>query len=160
MNDERILGVIPGALRKSGTFRSTAFTLVVTDRRVIAAQVTEAVKRAHAAEQKAVGGGSRLGGLLGRGQAAPLADRYLRMDPEVIVTESPDNLLFVPGLVSDVVVMRGQRLGDENTIEHYLFIRLVDARGAADYSTSAEIPDHADALFLFRGLFGSLVRTG
>ncbi|MEI8334986.1 MAG: hypothetical protein WCH74_14215 [Chloroflexota bacterium] len=160
MDGEQIIGVIGDALRKSGTFRSTAFTLVVTDRRVIAAQVTDAVKRAHVAEQKAAGGGSHFGGLFGRGGGEPLADRYLRMNPEAIIAESPDNLLFVPGLVSDVVVMRGKRLGDENATESYLFIRLTDARGAADYSTSTEIPSHADALFLFRSLFGPIVRTG
>jgi hypothetical protein len=160
MNDERILGIIPDALRKSGAFRSTAFTLVITDRRVIAAQVTDAVKRAHAEEQKAAGTGPRFGGLIGRDRSAPLADRYLRLDPDAIVAESPGNLLFVPGLVSDVVVMRGTRLGDENATESYLFIRITDARGSADYSTSVEIPSQADALFLFRSLFGSMVRSG
>jgi hypothetical protein len=160
MYEEQAIGVIPQALRKTGMFRSTPFTLVATNRRLIAAQVTDAVKRAHDAEQKAAGRGPRMGGLLGRGDAAPLADRYRYMHPDAIAAESPANLVFVPGAVRDIVIQRGERARDEDTMESYLFIRITDDRGFHDYSTGAEVPRYADAVALLRAVFGPVVRTG
>ena len=160
MDAEQAIGAIPDALRKTGMFTSTPFTLVVTNRRLIAAQVTDAVKRAHAAEQKAAAGGPRLGGLLGRGGGTPLADRYRTMHPDAIAAESPANLVFTPGLVRDIVVQRGERARDEDTMESYLFIRITDARGSHDYSTGAEVPRLADAAALLYSVFGPVVRIG
>jgi len=160
MDDEQVIGIIPDALHKTGMFKSTPFTLVITNRRLIAAQVTDAVKRAHAAEQKAAGAGPRLGGLLGRGKGAQLSDRYRRMKPDAIAAESSANVVFVPGDVRDSVVKRGERARDEDAMESYLFIRITDGRGSYDYSTAAEIPRHADAIALLRSIFGAIVRTG
>ena len=160
MDDEQVIGIIPDALLKTGMFKSTPFTLVITSRRLIAAQVTDAVKRAHAEEQKAAGAGPRFGGLLGRGKGAPLSDRYRRMNPDAIAAESSANVVFVPGDVRDSVVKRGVRARDEDAMESYLFIRITDGHGSYDYSTVAEIPRHADAIALMRTIFGAIVRTG
>jgi len=160
MAEERVIGVIPQALRKTGRIRSDAFTLVVTDRRVIAAKETDAVRKAHAAQQRAAGHGPRLFGLLGRGGGTPLAGRYLAMDPEAALAETPGNQAFAPGSVREVAISRGNRLGDEGVLEHYLFIRFADGQGNADFTTTTESPRLPAAVALLRPLFGPALREG
>lgn len=95
---ERVLAVIPNATLKGGFMgmSSKAGTLVLTERRVIFAHTTsEMMKRLVAdARDGAKADGKGFFGQWGAqlGAYAAFAQRYLEMDPNVTLAESPENL--------------------------------------------------------------------
>jgi hypothetical protein len=96
---EAILGVIPGAQRRKGLFGVQTFTLIVTDERLVLAEMTkqlmnQAVKEANA-EVKRQGKGW-LGQIAAQmGWMGRLAQRYQAMPVEAALRERPDNFFIL-----------------------------------------------------------------
>jgi len=96
-SNEKIIGIVPNVSRNKGLlgFRQEAYTLVLTDLRIIFALVTkevqtEAVKNIHD-QNKASGKGfwSSWGDKISAGMS--WFNRYLDMDPEAILAENSAN---------------------------------------------------------------------
>jgi len=96
---EAILGVLAGAQRRKGLFGVQTFTLIVTDERLVFAEMTkqmmnQAVKEANA-EAKRQGKGW-LGQIAAQmGWMGRLAQRYQAMRVEAALRERPDNFFIL-----------------------------------------------------------------
>ncbi len=94
-DDERIAGIIPAMRRKTGLFSSKVFNLVVTDRRIVFAEVTnEMLKQAAenaASEAKADGKGFLARAAATAGSWQRVHQQYWQMTPQAILSESPNN---------------------------------------------------------------------
>ena len=94
-SDERIVGVIPNASKKAGFFKSETWNLLFTQRRMIAALITEQMVKAEASratqEAQAQGAGvlKRLWSTATAGTT--LYKRYLSMSPDQILAENREN---------------------------------------------------------------------
>jgi hypothetical protein len=163
---ERIVGVIPTARIKTGLFSKKIYTLVVTDRRLILAEMTNdalkgAIEEARAA-RKAAGGG-----FFGQWKAQleasiSFANRYFSMPPEVIITETLGNLAFGPG---DVKRIKVERKTERNNDEDHIgvdrdFLRItIEAQGIKrEFNTDGENPSVDAARGLLAAIFGPAVR--
>ncbi len=94
-DDERIAGIIPAMRRKTGLFSSKVFNLVVTDRRILFAEVTnEMLKQAAkdaASEAKADGKGFFARTAATARSWHRVHQQYWQMTPEAILAESSSN---------------------------------------------------------------------
>lgn len=91
---EKILGIIPNA-RRSKLFGYDTFTLIVTDRRMILAQLTAQMLKTAVmeAQAKAKAEGKGLFAIMGDQMAAQFqyAKRYEGMSPDAALSETPGN---------------------------------------------------------------------
>ena len=161
--DERVTGVIPAAKIKTGMFSTKAYTLVVTDRRLLLAEMTDAAVKRHVeearAEKKAEGGGflGQWGAQLGA--ALRFADRYLAMSPEVILAETPGNAALTPAELRSIKVERKKdRGGDDEPDRDYLRITIEAGSGKREFNTDGEHPKVDQARALLAATFGAIVR--
>lgn len=162
--DERVIGVIPGAKIKTGLFSSKTYTLVVTDRRLILAEMTSAalkicVEAARAAEKTVFG--RDLSQWQAQLAALPehFANRYLAMSPYVILAETPGNGALAPADVRGIKVEhKTDRRDDDATRRDYLRITIETADGKREFNTDGEHPRADPARGMFAATFGPLVR--
>ena len=132
--EEKVLGVIPNASLKTGFLRSALYTLVVTNKRLIAAQVRKELIRDEKLKRKqeaaAEGHGRFKQAFRSFLAGFTFADRYLTMNPENIVKESERNFYIMPEDILDVKLKEGMITEDEdgNTTQypHSLYIRTKD----------------------------------
>lgn len=122
-DDERIAGIIPAMRRKTGLFSSKVFNLVVTDRRILFAEVTnemlkDAAKDA-AAEAKADGKGFIARAAATAGSWHRVHQQYWQMTPEAILAESSNN----------------------TSINHRDIVSIRIRGGGFDYDDSQQAPD-------------------
>lgn len=116
---EKILGIIPNASRTKmfGLSRET-FTLLVTDKRMILAQLTPPMLKAAVAEAqaKAKAEGKGLLGIMGDQMAAQFqyAKRYEGMVPDAVLAETPGNT----AIGNESVTAVDLRLHDEENAAH------------------------------------------
>ena len=101
MNAEKVTGVLPDL--RTGMLGQTSYSLVVTDRRLIFAQITNELLKQE--REKAVSDSG--GGLMSRWKASmgshySFHERYYNMDPEEALRESPDNYEIRPEQVRSV----------------------------------------------------------
>ena len=165
LTGERIVGVIPTARIKTGLFSKKAYTLVVTDRRMILAEMTNAALKGAIEEaratRKAEGGGffGQWGAQIGA--SIDFAKRYLSMTPEAILAETPGNVALLPGDVKSIKVERKTERRNEDNIggdRDYLRIT-VEAQGTRrEFNTDGEDPRADSARGLLAATFGQLVR--
>jgi hypothetical protein len=159
---EVVVGVIPNARMKSGMFKSECWALVITTHRLLGAHVTNDLLKLvieQARAQAKAGGAGFLGQWKAQlGVSFGFAQRYMRMDPEFIVRETPGNWALYPGQVSGIHVERRSRAqGEDNDID-YLRISISTPGGTGTYDTDTETPAFNDVRGLLYRLFGPVVR--
>jgi hypothetical protein len=161
---EVVIGVIPSAKTKTGMFSSTAYTLVVTNYRLLFAKMTNDLVKENTAqvraEAKAQGAGffGQWGAQLKA--AFAFAQRYLAMHPEAILAETPGNGFVAPAQVRQIKVERKWRSAgsDDDSSQPYLRITIETTAGKTTYDTDGETPGVNDAKLLLSRTFGASVR--
>ncbi len=101
MNSERITGVVPDL--RTGMFGNKSFSLVITDRRLIFAQITNELLKQE--REKAVndnGGGFMSKWKASMGSHYNFHERYFNMDPEAVLRENPNNYEIRPEQIHSV----------------------------------------------------------
>ncbi len=132
---------------------------MVTNRRIIFARLTPAIqKQAVDAQVKEQGGGFLKRMAVAATSGFTMHKRYLTMDPEAIVTETPENWwVDAPG-VSQVTVTQGRWETDHDNHQwqndHQLVI--VTQQGKFAY-TFKPLMNAADAANLLAQVFGGMV---
>jgi hypothetical protein len=159
---EVVIGVIPSAKTKTGMFSTTAYTLVVTNYRLIFARMTNDLVKENTervrAEAKAGGAGffGQWGAQLK--SAFSFAQRYLTMHPEAILAESAGNAFIAPSQVREIKVERKWRsAGSDDDNQPYLRIVIETTGGKTTYDTDGETPNVNDAKLLLSRTFGALI---
>jgi len=128
--EEKILGTIPGIYLKGGFFKNKNCTLVVTNKRIIMAEVTKNLlkeeKRRKREELKKEGKGRIKQFLSSLSIYTYFHKRYLNMNPDVIVKESPGNFFLTLDDIKRIKLKRGKVTyddeGDEFQEPHLLII--------------------------------------
>jgi hypothetical protein len=97
--EETAVGYIPNVKIKQGFFKNPAYTLVVTNKRIIAARITSEIMKENAKqaseESKAKGEGFVKRALSTAASGFNIHRRYESMMPDDIVKENADNF-FIP----------------------------------------------------------------
>ncbi len=118
MEEEKVLGVIPNASLKTGFLRSKRYTLVVTNKRLVAARITKDLlkKETQRRREKAAkeGHGRFKQFLAGASTGFTFANRYLEMDPNEIEKETSKNFSLYPADISSVRLREGMITEDED----------------------------------------------
>ena len=161
---EVVIGVIPSAKTKTGMFSTAAYTLVVTNYRLIFARMTNDLVKQNTervrAEAKA--GGAGFFGQWGAPLKAAFAfaQRYLAMEPAAILAESPGNGFVDPSQVRQLKVERKwcSAGSDDDNSQAYLRIIIETTAGKTTYDTDGETPNVNDTKLLLSRTFGALVR--
>lgn len=102
MNNERVTGVIPDL--RTGTFGNKSYNLIITDRRLIFAQITNDLLKQE--REKAVAGAPS-GGFFSKWKASMgshynFHDRYFKMHPDDALRENPNNYELWPEQIRSV----------------------------------------------------------
>ena len=92
---EQVLGILPALQHKTGVFKSKTYTLVVTDRRLIFAELTGQMMK-DAVNEARTSADNEGKGFFGRWKETATSqqriyDRYHQIMPDAIITENPDN---------------------------------------------------------------------
>ncbi|MFP4050715.1 MAG: hypothetical protein ACLFVB_03115 [Thermoplasmata archaeon] len=116
MNNERVTGVIPDM--RTGMFGNKSYTLVITNKRMIFAEVSNELMNQE--REKAV---SQSEGFMGRWKASVASgftfhERYYDMHPDTILRESQDNFEIRPGQISSVK-LKGSQYGAHQSGKSY-----------------------------------------
>lgn len=128
VSEERTLAVIGNLTRASGFMgsRQKAYSLIITDRRLVFAELTKEKMKELLAQAKndAKGGGK---GLLGQlGAQAKAADgyheRYRQMPPDAALAETPGNFAIERGLIKKVKFKDGS-IGDPDATNEEVIIK-------------------------------------
>jgi hypothetical protein len=109
-DNERIIGVIPGISRKKGMFKIEAYHVVVTEKRLIFALVTNQTTKEEAQKSSGKGFGSFLKTAL---SGNDMTQRYLSVPPEQSLHETPDNFDVVISRIRKVKIQKGGGYMDE-----------------------------------------------
>jgi len=109
MTEERWMGILPNLSKRKGLFGMQAFNLLLTDRRIIAAEMTkemlkEEARRA-AAEAKGAGAVNRMMATMTSG--IHLYMRYETMDPAAALAENPGNFALERAQLQSIRVKGG-----------------------------------------------------
>ncbi len=107
MHPERIIGVVPNL--NTGMFGQSSFTLVVTNYRLIFAEVTKQLLNQ---ERERATAGVQNEGMMSRWKASMSShfnfhNRYHNMPPQSILQESPNNYELRPDQIKTVKVRAG-----------------------------------------------------
>jgi hypothetical protein len=148
VDGEQVIGYIPVARMKTGLFSSKAYSVVFTSRRIILAELTNAIVTAAVnearAEAKAEGKGffGQWGAQIKAGFT--VAERYLAMDPDAIAAETPGNESIALAEVRKLEIDREEK--EKNEIEqHYLRIRIQTPTRKLQLDTDSEMPSRDEA---------------
>lgn len=116
-DDEEIVGIIPAMRRKKGLFSSKMYNLVVTDRRIVFAEVTKEMRKQAAedaaAEAKADGKGFFARAAATAGSRHRVYQKYWQMTPEAVLAEQPENYAVEHREIASVRI-RGGRFDHES----------------------------------------------
>lgn len=158
MQGEHVLGALPVQWHKN-LLNIIPWTIVVTDARIIVAKLTpEIQKQAVDAKVKEQGGGFLKRMAVAATSGLTLHKRYLTMDPEAVLTETPENWwVDAPG-VSQITVTQGRWETDHDghrwQNDHQLVI--VTLQGKFAY-TFKPLMNAEDAANLLAQVFGATV---
>jgi hypothetical protein len=159
---ESVVGVIPNARMKTGMLKSECWFLVVTTHRLLGAHVTDELMK-HVVEQARAQAKASGSGFFGQWGAQlkvsfGMAQRFLAMDPEAIIRETPGNWALYPGQVSWIKVEdKTRQQGDDNEID-YLRVTIATPGGQGTYDTDGNSPNRRQAQELLYRIFGPIVR--
>jgi hypothetical protein len=159
MGGERIAGVIPAIRRKTGLFSSKTYSLVVTDRRILFAELTQqmATQAAKDAAEEAKAQGK---GFFARAAQTALSghriyQKYWQMAPEAILAETPGNYAVELRDIVSVRVKAG--MWDEVHDQHHHDEMHIKTHGEKMKLTFVH-GSARDAKKLLQGLLGKIVR--
>ncbi|HEX7608758.1 MAG TPA: hypothetical protein VF370_05530 [Candidatus Cryosericum sp.] len=160
MQGEHVLGALPVQWHKS-LFNITPWTIVVTDARIIVARLTpEIQKQAVDAQVQEQGGGFLKRMAVAATSGFTMHKRYLTMDPEAVLTETPENWWVDAHGVSQVTVTEGRWISDQHRHrkqnDHQLLI--VTQQGKFSYTFAPLSMNAADAANLLAQVFGTTVK--
>jgi len=160
MEGEHVLGALPVQWHKN-LLNIIPWTIVVTNSRIIFARLTpEIQKQAVDAKVKEQGGGFLKRMAVAATSGLTLHKRYLTMDPEAVLTETPENWWVDVGGVSQVTVTEGRWVSDQNRHrkqnDHQLLI--VTQQGKFSYTFAPLSMNAADAANLLAQVFGTTVK--
>ncbi|MDQ1281095.1 MAG: hypothetical protein QG670_2359 [Thermoproteota archaeon] len=149
---EVITGVLPHVLQSTGGLGSRHFTIILTNKYLIIAELTSQMMSEALAKSKANKQGKGFLGELLTGRVLTAKDlvdytnKYWLMTPEKIISESPGNFSLEISSISAVKVeyTRKKSLSDDSTISFYTFIIESDY-GMYSYIFDAD-PQDMDAL--------------
>ncbi len=108
MTEERVTGVIPDL--RTGRLGRTSYSLIITDRRLIFAEITnELLKK----ERKKSVDGAQGGGFMSRWKASLSSntnfhERYYKIPPEYALSENPNNYEMRPEEIQTVKLRDSQ----------------------------------------------------
>jgi len=124
MTEENIIGIIPNV--QSGFFGSKAYTLIVTDKGIIVAQLTnkmlkEEMNKNHQ-DAKARGEGflKRIGNQMA--SRATFHQRYYSMDKDQIINETEGNYFISEPEIKKIRIKSGQTFEEDKSTPHQLKI--------------------------------------
>ncbi len=131
MEEEKVLGVIPNNYLKKGLFKVERYNLIITNKRLIGARITNELLKQESAERvektKEEGRGKMKQFFAKLGTNFTFYKRYLDMNPEDILNETEDNLSFTPDVVSGIRLRKGKVYydsdGDMKQNPHSLLIQ-------------------------------------
>lgn len=134
MTEENILGFIPNV--QSGFLGTKAYTLIVTDKGIIVAQLTNKMlkeeMRKTNKESKERGDGylARIGNQMA--SRATFHERYRAMGKEEIINETEGNYFISEPEIKKIRIKSGQIIEDEKSSPHEL--KIVWSSGKAKFS--------------------------
>jgi hypothetical protein len=158
MTEERLIGIVPNLNKRKGLFGMQAFNLLLTDQRIIAAEMTkdmlkEEARRA-ASDSKGAGAMKRMMATMTSG--INLYKRYETMDPGAALAENPDNFVMDRAHIQSIRVKGGDHDDDESQDPAEITIKWTGGKlvlqGATGSLSSREMRD------LFRRACGDIVR--
>jgi len=158
MQGEHVLGALPVQWHRN-LLSAIQWTIVVTNARIIVARLTpEIQKQAVDAKVKEKGGGFLKRMAVAATSGFTLHERYLTMDPEAILTETPENWWVDALGVSQVTVTQGRWVTDHDNHrwqnDHQLVI--VTLQGKFTY-TFNPLMNAANAANLLAQVLGATV---
>jgi hypothetical protein len=115
---ERLTGIIPAVSRKKGLFSVEGFNVIVTEKRIIFAAMTNEMVKAEAAKQGQKG---FFAGMLGAATVGyTFYKRYLDMAPEAALRENPQNFAIELGRIRKIKLEMGSHIRDKSrNIDRY-----------------------------------------
>jgi hypothetical protein len=134
MSVENILGIIPNV--HGGLLGSKAYNLIVTDKEIIVAQLTntmlkeEANKANQEAKERGDGFFKRMGNQMN--SRATFHKRYLSMSKEQIMKETDGNYTISEPEIKKIRITSGQHFEDQKSTPHQL--KIVWTSGKAKFS--------------------------
>jgi hypothetical protein len=136
--DEKIIGIIPNV--SSGFFGQKSFNLIVTEKRLIAAIVTnkmlsEAVKQSRE-ESKNQGDGvlKRMAKTAFSGYS--FHKKYLDMSPDEILSENTENFYLDPTMIKKIKVRSGTYIQEQSTYQpNELRIKAINGKYKFSFSS-------------------------
>ncbi len=160
---ETVRGAINGARTSTGILSTRTYALVVTDRRLLCAETTADLLKAHAQEEharrKAEGAGFLAQAWSTATSGSHFAQRYLAMDPMAILAETPGNFALTPAEVRALKVERKKDSDEDELLHYHLRITVETPARTIRFDTVDESTGHHEAADLFRSTFGAVVRT-
>ncbi|MEA3313198.1 MAG: hypothetical protein U9Q18_02340 [Caldisericota bacterium] len=159
MEEEKVLGVIPHVGLKKGLFKPESCNLVITNRRVIVAKFSKDIYKKETQERveetKQEGRGRFKQFLASASTMTTFYKRYLDMEPEDILKETPGTFTIEPSTVIKTQLKEGRRYSDEDGFEqqnpHSLLIVMPKAKLQFNFSG-----DIRNARNLLSDLFGKI----
>lgn len=157
-NGENVVGVI--SLRKMKSLgRSDSFAGVVTNHRLILAQLTSQMvsDAATQARAKAKAEGKGFFGQWGDQLKATFTyiQKYRTMDPSAIVAETPGNFAISNGSISEIKLKLKDISRDEYANESELEININSAQGQYKFRTS----NQKETVTILKNVYGDRVKT-
>ena len=126
---ERVLSLIPNVTLKAGFmgFGSKQYTLILTDRRVVFAQITVAMMKQLVADARD-GAKSEGKGFFGQwgaqlGAYSQFAQRYLEMSPDQALAESENNFAIDRSTITKTSMKVSHNMGDDVSTTDRLIIK-------------------------------------
>lgn len=121
MQGEYVIGAIPVNWKK-GFFKTEMHTLVITNHRLIVAKLSPQLWKQITQEKKDEVE-NKGGGLLKKMWASATAGftyhtRYVNLDPEFILSETPENIWIDPNTVKSITLRKGRVIHDEDGNKH------------------------------------------
>ena len=157
MSEERVIDIIANLGRKKGFLSYDQVNLVVTDRRLIVAQLTylmikDAAAKA-ASEAKGAGVLGRMAATFGGGTSHH--ERYRTMTPEAILAETPGNLSLDAARIESIK-LKGDMSQDASTEVNEIIISGAD--GKVSLRTGMTSTPFDKAREILKGAFGPKVK--
>lgn len=149
--EEKILFVAPSSLKKS-LFKTEAWTIVITVKRLVFAKYTQEVIKKEAMERKEEAkeqGRSKLGQFFAQASASfTWYKRYYELPIEETIKEHPENYYLVPQDIINYQVKEGRTFRDDDGINQKNPNELIlnTNKGKMVFTTSSDFKQLRDAL--------------
>ncbi len=156
MTDEKIIGIIPNT--HTGIFGNKCYNLVVTDKRLIAAELTSQMIK-DAAKKNSEESKARGEGLLKRMASTMFSgtnyyDKYFSIPIEQIISENPGNFVIEPHMVRKIKVSYRAIDAEQNKYQNELKIKWTGGKSVFRFNSIST----KDAKNILANTFSSQVK--